>query len=646
MAANGVDPQLGLEGAVSIETLVNHAPGLMMVLSGPGHLIVAATAQFKSRLGRRRLVGRTAPEAMSGLDHAQWTTILDDVYRSGRSTVVRSVRFPKRDPAGSTPSADLSLEPIRSRDDRVIGMVLSGAEPRTPKPARRRGSAAEPPRTGSEMVRKTLGENSPEIVCRINMEGVFTEVSGPSEAHLGYAPEELVGRKFLDFVHPEDVERTTAAHGRILGGDATFDFENRYIRKDGSEAYLLWSSKWSAEGREVHAIARDLTESRRAHGQSIQAQKMQALGQLTGGIAHDFNNLMTIIIGDAEEIAEKSSDRPPVAALATEILTTADRATDLTHHLLAFARRRPLRLSYLRVAEVIDGVEPLVSRALPHGIRLTMEAAESDFSVMADRALLESAILNLALNAGDALRGQGSVEIRSIVRGALADEAPFALGQDVVSICVADDGPGIPPEVLPHIFEPFFSTKDAEGGTGLGLSMVYGFAQQSGGLVKVASTLGAGTRFEIVLPAVAAASPARGRRPDAPKVMVVGGERQGTDLLTARLLAQGYAVVAVSQGVDAMAAIMSGEEPDLIIAEMRPRQGLSGLDLLEGALRLRPSLRAILTHRRRDELALPASLRQRVALIPRSTPWNEVLSLIRQELARDAPSEETPGPSS
>ncbi|HEX2554484.1 MAG TPA: ATP-binding protein [Microvirga sp.] len=236
-----------------------------------------------------------------------------------------------------------------------------------------------------------------------------------------------------------------------------------------------------------------------------QAQKMQTLGQLTGGIAHDFNNLLVVVLGNAETLAEELG-QPRHRALAEQILDAAERAADLTQKLLAFGRRQTLQRRLLDLSAVVQGMTPLLRRTLSAAVELRIEAAEAA-PAWVDRTLLESAILNLVINARDAMPGGGRLTVATGCRPARPGEDDFVPGAPVVFVTVADEGCGMDAAVIERAFEPFFTTKGIGEGSGLGLSMVYGFAKQSGGAVRIASEVGRGTSVSILLQAAGRETP-------------------------------------------------------------------------------------------------------------------------------------------
>ncbi|MBV9931405.1 MAG: response regulator [Alphaproteobacteria bacterium] len=365
--------------------------------------------------------------------------------------------------------------------------------------------------------------------------------------------------------------------------------------------------------RELAAQAEDLAranaelkvqieERGKAEEQLRQAQKMQALGQLTGGIAHDFNNLLTVIQGSADMLRRPGMDEAKRLRFAEAIARTAARAAALTSQLLAFARRQPLKPEVIDLNARIEGMAELLDRALGERIAIRIELEPDLCPIEADPAQLEAAILNIAVNARDAMPGGGTLAI------ATAAAPPLADGRPAVRVAVTDTGAGIDAAALEHVFEPFFTTKSVGKGTGLGLSQVYGFATQSGGEVHVDSHVGVGTTVTLILPcsergseappgaergAVAARSRAR--------ILVVDDNEEVGFLAETLLRELGHGVSRATSGAAALATVERGRF-DLVLTDV-VMPGMSGLELAERLAAIRPGLPVILSTGFSDEIA-------------------------------------------
>jgi signal transduction histidine kinase/CheY-like chemotaxis protein len=356
------------------------------------------------------------------------------------------------------------------------------------------------------------------------------------------------------------------------------------------------------EAVEVVGIIRDVTERKRLEEHLRQSQKMEAVGQLTGGIAHDFNNLLTVILGNAEMLTDDPTDAALAYGLSRQILNAAERGADLIQKLLAFGRRQSLKPERLKLSSAVDKMVPLLHRTMGEHIELKTDLHEGSLAALIDQTLLESAILNLVVNARDAMPRQGTLTIRTGERLAGPAEGALPMGQPVVYVTVSDTGAGIAPDVLPRVFEPFFTTKEVGKGSGLGLSMVYGFAEQTGGHVSIASQEGVGTSVTIVLPGVAPATSNARQDEKAPtlatptaRILVVEDQPEVLKFASSLLLSLGYEVEAVSTGPDALEVLTRDSRFDLLFSDVVLPKGMSGVELAQRAREVIPGLKVLLT---------------------------------------------------
>ncbi len=363
--------------------------------------------------------------------------------------------------------------------------------------------------------RDQIWQASTDLLCVANHDGYITSLNPAWTTTLGWSPDEMRAKPFLDFVHPDDVPATVAAASELARGIKKPTFENRYRHRDGSYRWLSWNAVPN-EGK-IYATVRDVTAMKEqaqalAHAEEAlrQAQKMEAVGQLTGGVAHDFNNLLTIIRSSVDFLRRPNLPEERRARYMDAMSDTVDRAAKLTGQLLAFARRQALTPEVFDVGARLDEVADMLNSVTGARIRVRTEQPEARCHVRADTSQFETALVNMAVNARDAMRGEGELVIRvdrnqtlPPIRGHAGSQGPF------VAVAVVDQGCGIPADHLSRIFEPFFTTKEVGKGTGLGLSQVIGFAKQSGGDVEVASEVGSGTTFTLYLPEAEAPREAR-----------------------------------------------------------------------------------------------------------------------------------------
>ncbi|TRX72796.1 hybrid sensor histidine kinase/response regulator [Pseudomonas mangiferae] len=434
----------------------------------------------------------------------------------------------------------------------------------------------------------------------------FLRSANPSWAsEMGYAPETLVGRRFDELVHPEDRAATLAEVKRLIRRVSPDDFQVRVRRADGSYRWYSWTC--TPEQDLFYASGRDVQRRRELEELLRQSQKMEAIGQLTGGIAHDFNNLLTGISGSLELLQRRleNGQHDNLERYTGIALSATQRAASLTHRLLAFARKQALCLGAVDVNGVVAGMQELLLRTLGEQVQLDCRLAEGTWPANTDANQLESALLNLAINARDAMPDGGRLRIEtrnlSLADGFVADLAPG----DYVVLSVADSGSGIPAELLDKVFDPFFTTKPIGQGTGLGLPMIYGYAKQSGGHVDIVSEAEHGTTVRLYLPrfgdepvpaptaapaphAVPGAGPsARGEH-----VLVVEDDHGIRALLLESLGELGYHVREASDAGSARRLLEGGGPLDLLVTDIG-LPSFGGPELAALARRLYPALKVL-----------------------------------------------------
>jgi PAS domain S-box-containing protein len=427
--------------------------------------------------------------------------------------------------------------------------------------------------------------------------GIVTNWNAGAQHIKGYTAEEIVGHHFSRFY--TDADRAAGVPMRALQTAAEtgrYEAEGWRVRKDGS---LFWASvvldamKDDVTGQLVGfaKITRDITDKRnaqlelqRAQEHLAQAQKMEALGKLTGGVAHDFNNLLMVVSGQAQLLRKRLADDERSLRALDAIEASAKRGEDLTRHLLAFSRRQRLQPTAFSLAEGATTLTDLLGASLPSSVQLDVRIPPDTWPVQVDPSEFELALINLAVNARDAMPGGGRLALAAEnVRLAESDE-DGALSGEFVAISVRDSGSGIPPDILPRIFDPFFTTKEVNKGTGLGLSQVYGFAEQTGGRVTVESELGRGTVFTIYLPR-ATAKPTAAESSEGPeatgeaRILVVEDNPEVADVAAAMLEQLGHKVKVVVNAAAALEAVQGPDAPELVFSDIVMAGELDGLAL-------------------------------------------------------------------
>ena len=487
--------------------------------------------------------------------------------------------------------ASVVIDPIYDDDDQFIGFAKVVRDVTERK-------AAQDALIQSERQFRTLVSGVVDYaIFMLDPNGMVANWNAGAEQIKGYTADEIVGRHFSAFYTEEDRAAGTPLRALKTATDqGRYDAEGWRVRKDGAQfwASVIIDAIHDEDGSLIGfaKITRDITEKRRAqldlqraHEQLAQSQKLEALGKLTGGVAHDFNNLLMVVSGQAQLLRRKLVDDPRGLRALDAIEASARRGEELTRHLLSFARRQRLSPAPLSLAERSPGLRELLSTSLPPTITLEMLTPDDLWPIGVDVGEFELAVLNLTVNARDAMPKGGTIMLRAENRTLTGPETPDRLEGDFVALTVEDSGMGIPPDILPRIFDPFFTTKGVDKGTGLGLSQVYGFAQQSGGQVTVASQLGGGTSFTLFLPRAD-----RDPRPMADDDEPIALSRSGRILLVednpevadvaARMLEElGHDVVATSSGLSGLEALDTEGPFDMVLSDIVMAGEVDGIDM-------------------------------------------------------------------
>jgi hypothetical protein len=465
---------------------------------------------------------------------------------------------------------------------------------------------------GSEERYRLLFESNPHPMWVYDVETLrFLAVNAAAVAHYGYSLQEFLAMTILD-IRPEEEVPTVLEAVRGLSPDSITNVTRTHKRRDGTLIEVEGTSReLSIEGGRARIVlATDITERKRLQDQLFQAQKMEAIGRLAGGVAHDFNNLLTAIIGYSQILSSRLSEGEAAYPELTEIQRAGRRAADLTRQLLAFSRKQVLQPKVLDLNEVVLDVQKMLERLIGEDIQLTTAIDRSIGNVRADPAQIEQIILNLAINARDAMPVGGALTIQT--SNVELDESHTnrhleATPGSYVVLAVSDTGSGIDKETQMRIFEPFFTTKETGKGTGLGLSTVYGIVKQSGGDIWVYSEPGRGTTFKIFLPrlqgkAVIAAPP--------PVVQVLHGsetillaedEEVVRKLGMAILVSYGYTVIEAASGSEALSILRQTGVPIHLMITDVVMPGVNGRDLTRHVLSLRPQMRVLYVSGYTDE---------------------------------------------
>ena len=422
---------------------------------------------------------------------------------------------------------------------------------------------------------------------------------------LGKNEYELSRQRLTDIVTSDNLEKVRAMMSRVMGGNNTgVNAEVQFIGPDDSIIYGLTSLSGVRDrhGKIEQLIVQivDLTSRHKAEETLRQAQKMEAVGQLTGGIAHDFNNLLTVVIGNLQLVEGALKGNDKALKRAHEAIDAATKGSELTRQLLAFARRQSLAPQEVDVNRLIENMGAMLTRSIGGAIELKVDLMDGNPLIKADPAQLESSILNLAINARDAMDKAGRLTIET--SDAILDEEYAASHDEVtpghyVLIAVSDTGSGIAPHVMEKIFQPFYTTKDVGKGTGLGLSMVFGFIKQSGGHIKVYSEEGHGTSFKLYLPRIDTPDNAKEKPQGAGKAkkkILVVEDQEAVRMVAVEFLEDfGYEVLQATNGVEGLEILQNVPDIALLFTDVVMPGGMNGFDLAQAASQLRPELKII-----------------------------------------------------
>lgn len=451
---------------------------------------------------------------------------------------------------------------------------------------------------------------APEAIVTIDEHGIIGSFSPAAEGIFGYAAAEITGQN-VNILMPEPDRSKhdsymehylTTGEAKIIGKGREMDA----LRKDGTTVPIrLLVSELELDGeRHFLGILQDLTEDKIRRAQLRRAQKMEAVGQLTGGLAHDFNNLLTVVIGNLE-LLEMRLDSPEHQELINEALEASNLGATLTSQLLSFSKSQSLAPEAVDLNMLVQTMQPLLKRTLGENISIETELCEDLHQTIVDPGKVESAILNMAINARDAMPRGGTltIETRNLVldQDYAETQIDVAAG-DYVALSVTDTGSGMEPEILDKVFEPFFSTKGPGGGSGLGLSMIYGFAKQSGGHVALYSEVGRGTTVNLFLPTAPSDAPHATRAQVKPlraahgeTILVVEDDPLVRRLTATRLDQLGYRVLIASDGPEAIRILEENDGIALLLSDIIMPGGMTGFDVSGRALQVNPDLRVLLT---------------------------------------------------
>jgi len=607
------------------------SPSFIAVLEGPDHRFALVNPAYRRLLAHRDLLGRTAREAAPEIEGQGFFERLDDVYATGRPYRGEGlpIRFqPTPDAKPQTRFLDFVYQPMRDAKGAVSGIFVEGVDVTGAHETAAR--VAE-----SEAQFRTLAEAMLNHAWTASPNGNLNWFNSRVYEFSGLAAGDLDGAGWANIVHPDDTAAATERWAAALASGEPYEAEFRLRRADGVYRWHIARAvaRRADDGSIVGWIGTNTDiEDQKAAAQALadinaglegqiaartaelmvaeealrQSQKMEAVGQLTGGIAHDFNNLLAGIIGSLEmlqiRVGERRLDAIPRYIEAAQ--GAAKRAAALTHRLLAFSRRQTLDPRSVNVNRLIGDMEELIRRTVGPAIEMEVVGAGGLWRTLVDSNQLESALLNLCINARDAMPDGGRLTIETANKW-LDDHAARARdltpGQ-YVSLCVTDTGTGMTPEVVARAFDPFFTTKPLGQGTGLGLSMIYGFTRQSGGQVRIYSEFGHGTTLCLYLPRhlddkadteVVARDAAANHAGHGETVLVVDDDVLVRMLIVDVLNEASYRAIESEDGPRALKVLQSSTPVDLLITDVGLPGGMNGRQLADAGRALRPQLKVL-----------------------------------------------------
>ena len=608
-----------------------------------------AISTVLEELGQTLVVANSGEEALKHLLQEDFAVILLDVHMPGMdgyetAALIRGRQRSRHIPivfltavfrddshllqAYSAGAVDMVFKPVdpfilKSKVAIFVDLYLKRAEVRREAELRYRlqeeNFRVRTEMLGAERALRRSEENyrlivegiSDYAVFMLDRNGLVASWNPGAERIKHYTANEIIGECFDRFYTAEDrLQKAPEQALRIAATQGKFESEGWRVRKDGSRfwANVLIDAIRDDEGELIGfaKITRDITERRALEQQLVQAQKMETVGQLTGGIAHDFNNLLTVILGNLDLVSRQVGGNERLKRQITAIRHASERGHALTRQLLAFSRRQHLSPEVLDVVALLRAFEQLVRRAVGESVTLDFVLPEEEIACEVDPTQLENAVLNLAMNARDAMPGGGRVEVavrraehsEQIARLADGNPGPW------VVITVSDRGTGMSPAVRDRAFEPFFTTKEAGRGSGLGLSQVYGFVRQSGGFVTLDSEIDRGTEISVYLLSsskpIAPPNPASNDRVQpamglSENVLVVEDDPSVLALAIEMLTELGYRVKTASDGAGALEIVRRGEPIDLLFTDVVMPGGYTGVQLAVEARKLRPGIKVLLT---------------------------------------------------
>ncbi|MFN7102529.1 MAG: PAS domain-containing protein [Pseudorhizobium sp.] len=626
-AVQGQNQVLGEEREY-LRNLFEQAPGFMAVLREPEHVFTIANKAYRELVGRSDLIGKTIRAALPEVESQGFYEILDEVYRSGNPYSANAARIVLRRQNNTEEERflDFVYQPIRDASGAVSGIFVQGHDVTQLREAQE--TAKE-----NENRFRTLAQSLPNQVWTALPNGQVEWCNNEVYRYSGLTTLHFDAVSRSTMIHPDDVDAVSRAWQHSLRSGQQFEMDIRLRRHDGAFRWFISRAApitnsdgdiilWVATNTDIEEqkkteshleyLAESLGQTVEARTQELertqevlrQSQKMEAIGNLAGGIAHDFNNLLQVITGNLQLLNRDVTGNDVAERRVAGALAGAARGARLASQLLSFGRRQPLEPKVINLSRLIREMDHLLRRSLGEAIEIDTIVSGGLWNTLVDPSNVENALLNLAINARDAMDGQGKLTIE-LGNAYLDDEyarnvIDVTPGQYVM-LAVTDTGSGMTPDILEKVFDPFFTTKPDGKGTGLGLSMVYGFVKQSEGHIKIYSEAGSGTTVRIYLPRAMEAEDVLAENIAGPitggseTVLVVEDEEAVRDVTVSLLTELGYKVLKAKDADSGLAIIESGAPIDLLFTDVVMPGRLKSRDLARKAKERLPMLGVLFT---------------------------------------------------
>lgn len=649
------------------QMIFEQAPGFMATLTGPNHIFQIANEAYTQLVGRRGLIGKPVREALPEIEGQGFFELLDQVYETGQPVSFTGAEIMLQREEHGVPErtfVDFVYQPISDPEGKTIGIFVQGHDVTAQK-------VAEISLREAEERFRTMAHTMPVHVWTARADGALDWLADQIYTYTGFEKGSLEGEAWPTVVHPDDRERVSAIWSHaLLAGDG-YESQFRIRRADGAYRWHIVRAtpvrdadgnvaRWLGSNADIHdqtEMARQLEELNatlearvekrnreleEVHARLRESQRMEAIGNLAGGVAHDFNNLLQTMMGSLTMASRELPEDSPGRGRLSAAMRAVERAAGLSSQLLAFSRRQPLQPKSLDLKDLLSEIADIMETAVGAAVDLSVEAPEDLWPAYVDAASTENAVLNLVINARDALEGRGAIRIAmqnlTLSGKDLAGDADMSPGE-FVELKVIDNGPGMSPETLERVFEPFFTTKPVGKGTGLGLSTVYGFVRQSGGRVRINSRPGAGTEVSLLLPrSKTPAEPLRqrdiGMDPrGAESILLVEDDAEVRDATVALLSDLGYSVRSARDPAAALDMFRQGAVPDMVISDVVMPGKLSSAEMVQAMTDACPGLPVLyISGYSRDAIARNGQVDKQVRFLAKPFSRGALARKVRETL--------------